>query len=153
MNTDLVVPKPKNGLSKRAKDYIYALEVRTEELEAKAKSYQLAAFKIKADLSLERDMLIQTNELLTRRPKDRRLAQVLCDWMNLHEDGGFKICQCELCIETKYKMNELGDPIIHTTTGWRYVGDVEEFKQRNVAAEFVDNTPKLANPSIETIGG
>jgi hypothetical protein len=109
--------------------------------------------KLNAESSLSKDHTLGLYDLLERRPTDRRLAQILCDWMNMHQKGGdesWKICSCLLCSETKQKMNELGDPIIHTTRGWECVGGNREFETRDIAKEFTDNTPKLTGGTVDT---
>lgn len=100
-----------------------------------------------ADLSQERDRYFQTVELLNRRPRDRLLAQILCDWLNLHHQGPAP-CRCELCLETKEQMNRLGDPILHTAGGWRCQKD--EDKTRNIAEEFCDNKLTITQGTTES---
>lgn len=123
-------------------------------LEEQAEQYRHQIMAAQADMSIQKDHMLGLYDLMDRRPRDRRLAQVLCDWMNLHQDkkAGWKICQCELCKETKSHMNALGDPIIHTGRGWECTEGREEFQTRNVAKEFVDNTPKLGQPIHDTEG-
>lgn len=130
----------KVNLSKRALAYVRTLE----QIISNAKSLQQSHY---ADISQERDRYLQTADLLARRPRDRRLAQVLCDWMNLHHKGAAP-CLCELCQETKEQMNRLGDPILHTTEGWRC--QREEDKTRNVAEEFMDNTLKITQGTVDS---
>lgn len=146
----------------------------TKELIAQAKrgivTFELAAYvahleennaqlfrqvlEAEAEKSLQKDHILGIYDIMERRPRDRRLAQVLCDWMNLHQDKkeGWKICPCELCLETKGHMNAIGAPIIHTGRGWECTEGKEEFKTRNVAKEFVDNQVKLGEPVHDTEG-
>lgn len=122
-------------------------------LEKQLGEYSRQVMQGHAELSMQKDHMLGLYDIMDRRPRDRRLAQVLCDWMNMHQEKdptqGWKICPCALCKETKAHMNSLGDPIIHTGRGWECAEGREEFKTRNVAKEFVDNTPTLAPPSYE----
>lgn len=126
--------------------YVHLLEEDIEELTQEVR-------KRDAELSLEKDHKLGLYDLLERRPRDRRLAEILCDWMNLHQKTGiqgWQVCGCELCKETKAQMNRLGDPIIHTARGWECVGGNPDFKTRDVAREFVDNTLKIKDRVVET---
>lgn len=130
------------SLSPPVAEYVRSLE----QIISQAKDAQA---RHQGDISQERDRYLQTVDLLKRRPRDRRLAQVLCDWMNMHHKAGSTApCRCELCQETKEQMNRLGDPILHTTDGWRCQRD--EDKTRDVAGEFVDNTPKITQGTIDS---
>lgn len=121
-------------------------------LETQVVEYKRQTMSALAELSIQKDHIFGLDDLLNRRPKDRRLAQILCDWMNLHQDKevAWKICPCALCKETKSHMNALGDPIIHTARGWECTEGKEEFKTRNVAKELMDNQIKIGEPVQET---
>lgn len=127
--------------------YVALLEEQTEQFRQQMMAAQ-------AEASQQKDQMLGLYQIMEGRTKDRRLAQVLCDWMNLHQDrvAPWKICPCELCKETKAHMNALGDPILHTGRGWECTEGREEFQTRNVAKEFVDNALKLAQPVYDTEG-
>lgn len=90
-----------------------------------------------------KDNLAAANELLKERPRDATLAALFCKWLNEHDQrGGWQICLCDLCKETKAHLDKLGDPCIHTTMGWAPIDGKEEFKTRDVAPEMMDS-PRL----------
>lgn len=134
-------------VNKELSDQVQWLQTQNEELFKQVHQTQ-------ADLSLQKDHMFGLYDLMDKRPRDRRLAQVMCDWMNTHDKGDWSLCPCALCLETKKHMNTLKDPIIHTSNkGWVCSeGNLKE-DRRNIAAEFVDNRVVLGPASpIETQG-
>lgn len=129
--------------------YLQHLESQVEEFTRQLMAQQIETFEANAH---NRGLY----DLLDHRPRNKTLAQILCQWMNLHHDKTpekqWKICQCELCLDTKFYMNQVGTPCIHTGRGWECTEGKEEFKTRDVAVEFCDNTGKLGMPITETSG-
>lgn len=145
-----------NTLIRKAKSEIASVAVAMylSHLEEQNTHLHQQVVAAQAELSQQKDHMLGLYQIMDGRGRDRRLAQVLCDWMNLHQNKkeGWKICPCELCLETKNHMNALGDPIIHTGRGWECTEGRDEFKTRKVAEEFVDNNVLLGMPITETSG-